>query len=131
MAVKTHVAAPASTNSKGHQRNQFEKSCLLFVRARDPSGLALVPCTLRTVDKTNVAEMLTYTNIHTNTERKLFKASYPRMRSDMKGLFSLENQEKKAQRCALLVPHYKGVLLPFGGAGLLPLATSSPPKDWD
>ena len=33
------------------QRNQHEKSCLLFVRAQDPSELALVPCMLSAVDK--------------------------------------------------------------------------------
>ena len=38
LAVKTHVAAPASTTLKHLQQNQFEKRCPLFVRARDPSG---------------------------------------------------------------------------------------------
>ena len=37
--------------STTYSENQQEKSCLLFVHARDPSQLALVPCTLSAVDK--------------------------------------------------------------------------------
>ena len=103
VAVKTHVAAPASTNSEGlTAKPTLEKSCLIFVRARDPSGLALVPCALSAVDKRGRKNMLGYTNIHTKTrkQRKSFKALYPRMRSDMK-----KKKRLSAARFAHKIPY--------------------------
>ena len=69
MAVKTHVATPASTNTQGLTRNQFEKSCLFFVRARNPSGLILVPCTLSAVDKRGRKNVDLHKHTHKYTEK--------------------------------------------------------------
>ena len=83
---------------KDLQRNQFKKSCLLFVREREPSEPALVPCTLSAVDKRSKKKKLTCTNIHTNTHANTrtekVKAPYARMRSDVKRLFFLGTTRK-------------------------------------
>ena len=52
MPLKTHVAAPSSTNSKRRtQPHQHEKVTLVRVRAQSSPGLALVPCASRGVHK--------------------------------------------------------------------------------
>ena len=83
--VKTHVAAPASTRelsrTNNSERNQFEKSCRLFVRARDPSGLTgLGAVHAECGGQTNVAEKNVDLHKHqherTQKQRKSFKARF-------------------------------------------------------
>ena len=73
------------------------KSWSLLERAQNPSELASVPF-VRRVRLTNEAGKKVFTHKQMNK----FKAPYPRMRSDMKRRFSLENQEKNA--CASRSP---------------------------
>ena len=93
------------------QRNQFEESCLLFLRARDPSGSALVPCTLSAVDKCRQKHVdlqkhtHKHTHVHTNRESN---SRHPTLVCDptRRVFFSSQNEEKEAQRCALRAAHY-------------------------
>ena len=82
----------------------------VFVRARNPSVLAVVPCTLSAVDKCgrrNVG-LHKHTHKHTQTEKVVQGSQpYPRMRSDMKRLFLLAKPRKngsalRASRASLL-----------------------------
>ena len=91
VAVKTHVAAPAST-LEDLQRNQFEKSRMLFSECTEPVGTGLgavyVECGGQSWPKKCCLTQ-------TYTQRKSFKAPYLRMRSDLGGFFFLEKPRKK------------------------------------
>ena len=69
------------------QQNKHEKNWLLFVRAKDAPGLALVPGTSSAVDKRRRKKLY-----FTHKQMNNCKAPCPRMRSD---IFSLEDQEEK------------------------------------
>ena len=94
VAVKTHVAAPASTNSQGLRAKPVREELPVICACTGPVGAGLGSVYVECGGQTWAEKMLTYTNIHTNTHkhRKSFKAPYPRMRSDM--IFSLEKQER-------------------------------------
>ena len=98
MVVKTHVAAPASKNSRGLTAKPGREELSVICACTGPveTGLGAMyverggqawPKKMLTYANTH----LTYANIHTNThkQRKSFKAPCPRIRSDMKRLFPL------------------------------------------
>ena len=64
--VKSHHAAPISTNSQGLTRKEHEGIYMQFMRAQDPLGLAFVSCTLSSVEKRG-REVDTNKHTHTNT----------------------------------------------------------------
>ena len=93
VAVKTHVAAPSSTNSQGRTAKPVRKELPVFFACTEPVGADLGVLYVECGGQTWPQTMLTYTNIHTNThtkkQRKLFKALVcdPNI---IKRLFSLE-----------------------------------------
>ena len=115
VAVKTHVRRCRTwldeLSCTYSETSSRRKSCLFFVRARNPAGLALVPCTMRAVDKLGKNKLFTYTftQSHTNNfdRESCSRGTLPSycMRSGMKRLLFLENPENmlSAARCARLI----------------------------
>ena len=91
---------------KDLRQNQFEKSCLFFVRARNPSGLALVPCTLSAEDKCGRKKFCfiqTYTQTHTEKVVQGTLPSYAIRYEEAFFSWKTKNKRLSAARFARLI----------------------------
>ena len=97
VAVKTQVAAPASTNSQGLRAKPVREELSVICACRGPVGTGLGAVYVDRGGQTWPKNMFTHTNKHTSTykQRKAFKAPYLRMRSDMKSFFFPRKAKKK------------------------------------
>ena len=115
VAVKTHLAAPASTNSQGLAAKPAQEELSVICACTGPVGTGLgavhVECGGQTCPKKNV-DLRKHAQTH--KQRKSSKAPYPRMRSDMKRLFFLGKTKKKRLSAARLARLIINSFVPVG-----------------